>query len=76
MYIHRHPGQTAAQIADALSIRVGTLWTVLGDLRAAGMLNVEVKDRRHVYSVNEDAPMEDPVADSAPVKTILEGLSP
>jgi DNA-binding transcriptional ArsR family regulator len=52
IYIGLRRGCTVAEISDGLSLTPRTVYSTLGDLREAGLLNVRKKGRRHHYSVN------------------------
>ena len=54
-YIGVRPGCTVGVISDGLSLTERTVYGILGDLRRAGMVNVQKEGRRHQYSVNYDA---------------------
>ena len=75
LYVWRNPGQTGVEIAKGLSLNIGTVWSLIGGLRAHGMLRIEERGRRHVYFVNTDALLGDPVARAVPVGAILEGVT-
>ena len=75
LYISRHPGQTGTGIAAGLRLRIGSVWTVIGDLRTAGMITVRNQGRRHIYYANMDAPLGDLPAPSLTVGIILDGLT-
>ncbi len=49
------PGCTVAEISDGLSLTPRTVYSTLGDLREAGMVDVRKEGRRHHYSVNYGA---------------------
>ena len=54
-YIGVRPGSTIAEIGDGLSLTPRTVYSIVGDLRRADMVNVRKEGRRHHYSVNYDA---------------------
>ncbi len=55
------PGITVREIADSLSLTYRTVWSLVGELRKAGLLNVKKKGRRHYYFINVDAPVPHPL---------------
>ena len=54
-YIGVRPGCVIAEISDGLSLTPRTVYSILGDLRRAGLVNAIKEGRRHHYSVNYDA---------------------
>ncbi len=54
-YISTQPGCTVAEISEGLSLTPRTVYSTVGDLREAGMVNVRRDGRRHHYSVNYGA---------------------
>lgn len=73
-YIAAKPGSTIQDIADGLSLTTRTIWGIVGDLRRAGMLNVEKDGRRHRYRVNLDAPFRHPTIRDVSLRTLLAEL--
>ncbi len=54
-YIGVRPGCAIVEISDGLSLTQRTVYSILGDLRRAGIIDVLKEGRRHHYSVNYDA---------------------
>jgi predicted transcriptional regulator len=54
-YIACRPGCTVDDIAEALFLTPRTVWNLAGDLRRAGMLQIQREGHRHRYNVNLDA---------------------
>jgi DNA-binding MarR family transcriptional regulator len=54
-YISVRPGCSSEDIATALSLTPRSVWGTLGNLRRAGMIEVQREGRRHRYRVNYDA---------------------
>jgi len=74
-YIALHPGCKITDIADGLFLTRRTIWGVIGDLRKAGMLEVERNGRRHHYSVNMDALLRHPTIKGVSLRTLLGRLN-
>jgi DNA-binding transcriptional ArsR family regulator len=49
------PGCTVSEISDSLALTHRSVYSVLGDLRRAGFVNVRKEGRRHHYNVNYGA---------------------
>jgi DNA-binding MarR family transcriptional regulator len=75
LYIYRHPGRPAAEIAAGLKLNPGTIWPVIGDLRSRGMITVERRRRRHYYFANGQARLTHPAVESMPVDRLFGGLT-
>lgn len=73
-YIAANPGSSIQEIADGLSLTTRTIWGIVGDLRRAGMLNVQKEGRRHRYLVNLDAPFRHPTIRDVSLRTLLSEL--
>ncbi len=54
------PDCTTNEIAQALCVTRRAVWSIIGDLRRAGMLRVRKEGRRHHYTVNPNAPLRHP----------------
>jgi hypothetical protein len=74
-YIASRPGCTIREMADALSVTPRTVWSLVGRLRRAGMLKVELKGHRHHYSVNLKASFEVPTVGEFPLEMLLGALA-
>lgn len=74
-YIALHPRCTIVEIAEDLCLTQRTIWGIVGDLRRAGMLEVERDGRRHHYSVNLDATFRHPTIADLPLRTFFGGLA-
>lgn len=70
-YIAVNPCCTIKQIAEDMSLTQRTVWGLIGDLRRAGMLNVERRGRRHHYTVELEADFRHPVLKGLPLRLIL-----
>jgi predicted transcriptional regulator len=68
------PGCTIKDLAGNLSVTRRTVWSIIGDLRRAGMLRVENEGRRHHYFVNLDGPFKHPVLGGLTLRPILREL--
>jgi predicted transcriptional regulator len=69
--IAANPDCTIREIAHAMSLTQRTVWTIVGDLRRMGMLNVRKEGRRHHYAVNLDAPFLHPTLRGYTLRPIL-----
>ena len=65
---------TIQQIADDLALTRRTVWSLIADLRRAGMLAVRKNGRRHHYTVNLDAPFLHPTLNGYILRPILAQL--
>jgi hypothetical protein len=74
-YIASRPGCTIRDIADALCVTPRTVWRLVGNLRRAGMLQLELKGHRHHYSVNLKASFEIPTVGEFPLEMLLGALA-
>lgn len=54
-YISMRPGCTVDDVSDGLSLTQRTVYSVVGDLRQAGFIDVRREGRVHHYSVNYGA---------------------
>jgi DNA-binding MarR family transcriptional regulator len=70
-YIAANPGSTIQEIADGLCLTTRTIWGVVGDLRRAGMLDVEKDGRKHRYHVNLDAQFRHPTIHGVTLRALL-----
>ncbi len=73
-YIASRPGCTTREMADALSVTRRTVWSLVGKLRRAGMLKVELKSHQHHYCVNLKASFEVPTVGEFPLEMLLGAL--
>ena len=73
-YIASRPGCTTPEVADALFVTQRTVWSLVGKLRRAGMLKVELKGHQHHYSVNLKASFEVPTVGEFPLEMLLGDL--
>ena len=74
IYIAVCPDSTIQQIADDLALTRRTVWSLIADLRRAGMLAVRKNGRRHHYTVNLDAPFLHPTLNGYTLRPILAQL--
>jgi hypothetical protein len=74
-YIATRPGCTIREVADALSVTPRTVWSLVGKLRRAGMLKVELRGHRHHYSVDLGALFEVPAVGEFPLEMLLGALA-
>lgn len=70
-YVALCPASTVQGIADALDLTPRNVWTIVRDLRRAGMLRLRRHGRRHHYSIRLDAPFRHPTLDGFSIDTIL-----
>ena len=62
---------TIDDLSKTLFLTRRTVWTIVGDLRRAGMLHIRKNGRRHHYSVNLDAPFRHPVLKGITLRQVL-----
>ncbi len=65
------PDCTTKEIAQALCVTRRTVWSIIRDLRRAGMLHVRIEGRRHHYTVNPNAPLRHPALKRFTLSAIL-----
>lgn len=73
-FIACNPGCTVDDISEGLEVTSRTAWSLVGDLRRAGMLQVRKSGRRNRYSVNPDAPFRHPTIGGVPLRLVLSRL--
>ena len=71
-YVALHPDCTIKEMTEALSLTQRTIWSLLGDLRTAGMEEVRKSGRRHHYFANAESHAHDPVFGG---RTMLEAIA-
>ncbi len=59
------PGCTVDDLSESLFLTRRTVWSLIGDLRRAGMVHVRKRGRRHHYTVNPDAASQHPAPGTA-----------
>ena len=74
VFIGRHPGCTASEIARGLFVTERTVWNVLADLRRAGMVDFSVSAGSNRYTVNEEARFPDPLLAGITVGQVISGM--
>lgn len=75
-YIASHPDCTISDLADAFFLTRRTVWSLVGELRRSGLINVRKEGRRHHYSIREDASFPDPLLSHATIGQFFQALSP
>ncbi len=66
---------TIRNIADAMSRTRRTIWSIVGDLRRAGLLHVRKDGRTHHYTVDLDGPLKHPTLfQGQTIRSIFGGL--
>lgn len=73
-YEAANPDCTVRDVAEAMSLTRRTVWTIIRDLRQAGMLNVRKDGRRHHHTVNLDGPLLHPVLEGFTLRAVLGSL--
>jgi DNA-binding MarR family transcriptional regulator len=73
-YIAQHPGCGVRDLADALVVTQRTVWTLIGDLKRADLINIRKEGRIHHYRVKEEAPFPDPLLSHLPVGRVFQAL--
>lgn len=74
-YIAQHPDCTVQDISDALVVTPRTAWSLIGDLRRAGLMKVRKDGRRHRYSLDGDGRLPDPVLSHLTLGQIMRVLT-
>ena len=74
-YIAARPGCTIVDMAESLCLTPRTIWSLVGDLRRAGMLHVLREGHRHRYAVNLDAGFQLPTLGELPLGTLVGNLA-
>lgn len=75
-YIASHPDCTISDLANAFFLTRRTVWSLVGDLRRAGLINVRKEGRRHHYSIKESAAFPDPLLSHATLGQFFQALGP
>lgn len=73
-YVALHPGCTIVEIMEGLGLTRRTVWSLVGQLRRAGMLHVTKLGRRHQYRVNMNALFLHPTERGIPVGVVVGGV--
>ncbi len=74
-YIASHPECSISDLADALFVTRRTVWSLVGPLKGAGLIEVHREGRRHRYRITEDAPFPDPVLSQATLGQFFQALA-
>lgn len=73
-FVACNPGSSIDEIATGLSVTTRTAWSLVGDLRRAGLLSMRRVGRRNAYSVNPDAPFLHPTIRGITLGMVLGSL--
>ena len=73
-FVACNPACGIDDIAEGLAVTSRTAWSLVGDLRRAGMLRVDKCGRRNCYSINPEAPFLHPTIGGLSLRMILAGL--
>ncbi len=73
-YIASHADCTGSELADALFVTRRTVWSLVGELKRAGLISIRKEGRRHHYSIREDAPFPDPLFSDATIGQFFQSL--
>lgn len=73
-YIATHPDCTVTDICDALFLSRRSVWSLVGNLRAAAMISVRSEGRRHHYTANLDTPTQHPAFGGKTTREMFELL--
>jgi hypothetical protein len=79
LYAAQHPGCTVEEIAGALVVTRRTVWSIVGDLKRAGLLRAEPTGKRHHYFADLSAELPDPALSHLTlddVQRLLGGAAP
>lgn len=72
-YIALCPDCTVKEIARAIGHTERQIWTIIGNLRDGGMLEVRPRGRRHHFRINFDAPLLHPTIEDLSLRTVMQG---
>ncbi len=61
LFIALHPDCTVHDLAEALVLTKRRVWALVSDLKQGDLISTRREGRRHHYSINEDAPIPDPI---------------
>ncbi len=61
LFIALHPDCTVHDLAEALVLTRRRVWALVSDLKRGDLISTRREGRRHHYSINEDAPIPDPI---------------
>lgn len=75
LFIVARPGCTVSEIAIGLGLTERSTWSLVKDLRRAGMLRTRRERRRHFYTVDLDAPFEVPALGEFPLRDLVGQLA-
>ena len=75
LFIVARPGCSVSEIAIGLGLTERTIWSLVMDLRRAGMLRTRREDRRHFYTVDLEASFEMPVIREFPLRDLVGQLA-
>ena len=74
-YVAMHPNCSVDDIADGLHLTSRSVWTAVGVLRRAGMLESIKEGRRNHYRVILDGPFRHPTIEGVSLRTVLAGIA-
>jgi hypothetical protein len=75
LFIVARPGCSVSEIAIGLGLTERSIWSLVMDMRRAGMLRTRRERRRHLYSVDLDASFEVPGLGEFPLRDLLGRLA-
>jgi DNA-binding transcriptional ArsR family regulator len=70
-HIAAHPGCSIQDVADGIGLTTRTIWSIVGDLQRAGMVECRRQGRRNRYRVNLNATFRHPTIKDVPLRTVL-----
>ena len=73
-YIATHPDCTIKEMTEALYLTRRTIWGLVGDLKAAGMVQFRKSGRRHHYFADPDSRVHHPAFEGKTVREIMDDL--
>jgi hypothetical protein len=75
LFIVARPGCSVSEMAIGLSLTERSVWTLVMDLRRAGMLQVRRERRRHLYTIDLDGSFEVPSLGEFPLRDLFGQLA-
>jgi DNA-binding transcriptional ArsR family regulator len=74
-YIARHPDCTISDIADALAVTPRTVWSLIGDLKRAGLVAFRREGRHQHYTINRAGRFPDPLLSHLTLDDALKAIT-
>src|SRR5437867_3748619 len=75
LFIVARPESTVSEIAIGLGLTERSIWSLVSDMRRAGMLRVQREHRRYLYTVDLDGVFELPSVGKFPLRAFAGQLA-